>query len=445
VSAAPTPGAEREATAPRDEKFNFAVLVGDVACFFIGFAFLDSSTALPALVDRLGGTATFLGLLGAIRQGGYFLPQLFVAHRIQGRTRYLPFLLRVAFTGRFCILLAAFVVFAFGARFPALALGALGLAWCASWVADGMGGVPWTAIVGKVVPAERRGRLFATTQIVSGVGRLLVAGAVGALLAGRVAPFPISHGLLVLGCAVFIGLSWVFLALIREPPGEVAIEDPEARGGFGTFLRELPQRFRERPAFARLTLIQILASVGTATMPFLIGYAETRNVVTEIPGWLLDRFPSLQSGGLPGLFLAQQTVGLLLLAPIWGMVSDRQGPRKTLMAILGMSLISPLMILAGCVVRGAELPLFLVAYFCFGAAQDGWVIITNYLLEAVPAEEQPTYIGLLNAGSAPALLLPLIAGVIVNTSGAPAVFVFAAILILIGYLFARSLPDTRRA
>lgn len=429
---------------PRDHTFNFWALVGDVSCFFIGFAFLDSSTALPAIVDRLGGNATFLGLLLAARQGGYFLPQLVVAHRIQGRPLYLPFLLKVAFSGRACILIAAIAVLIFGARQPALALGILAVCYCSSWVGDGMGGVPWTAIVGKTVPAERRGRLFATTQLVSGAGRLLVAGVVGALLAGNIAPFPLNHSLLIFACAFFLAVSWIFLAVIREPEGDTeTAEASAARGGFGVFLKELPVRFRERPAFARLAVVQVLGTASGATIPFLVAYALAHKVGGDIPRPLLALMPSLERGGLPGLFLAMQTIGLLLLAPVWGTVSDRRGPRRALLVLITMSFLSPLAALIGIFGTGLELPLFLLAYFCFGATQDGWVIITNYLLEAVPAAEQPTFIGLLNAASAPALALPMIAGVLVQVLGAASVFWFAAGLLLVGFLFARSLPDTR--
>lgn len=428
---------------------NFRALVGDVSCFFIGMSFLDTATALPAVVRLLGGDAAFLGLLLAIRQGGYFLPQLFVAHHLQNADRYKPFIVRVCFLGRIWLFGAALVVYFFGATRPALALAALGIAFTTSWVGDGSGSVPWTAFIGRAIPSARRGRLFATTQVVGGISRFFVSAVVGALLGGRIAPFPTNAALLVLGCAVFLGLSWVFLALLREPPSNSATRPVVPVAGFGDYARGLPARFRARPDFARLALVQILASTAGACAPFYVGYVQSipsaalpqTGLLAAIASPFVSHAPT-SGGALVGLFLAVQTAGLLLLAPVWGMITDRNGPRRALLCILPVALLSPVAVLCGGQFGGG-LPLFLVAYLLFGGVQDGWVAITNYLLEAVPEDEQPTYIGLMNAASAPALFLPFLLGLLVRNVSAPAALLVAVLLLAIGLYAAWGLPDTR--
>lgn len=429
MSDAATPSA-----APSNARYNFVMLVGDVSCFVIGAAFLDSASALPALVGRLGGGALLLGALGAIRQGAYFLPQLFVAHRLQNVPRYKPFLLLVAGVGRVGYFPLALCIMLFGASHPALCLALLVVQYSVAWLGDGAGGVPWTSIVGRAIPARRRGGLFAATQTISGVMKLGVSAVIVLLLSGKVTLggkpllFPAADGALVLACAMMMAVSWVFLAAIREPAGEPTKEDAPA-APLLTYLRSLPARLRERPDFAKLALVQILASASVSTAPFLWRFVHAAGKPI--------------AAGDAGRFLAAQTVGLLVFAPIWGAVSDRAGPRRTLTAIFAVALCSPLLAFAGRA-AGGGVWLFYGAYFLLGGVVENWIMITNYLLESVPENDQATYIGLMNAVSLPALLLPLLAGALAATLGEGVALLFALLLLAAGLFVARSLPDTRR-
>ena len=422
----------------RDIRFNFRVLVGDVSCFFIGMAFLDNATVMPALVAKLGGTPTVLAMLAALRQAAYYLPQLFVAHRLQNRTRYKPFILKVCGFGRVWLFGAALLMFLTGRTAPAVALGALMVAYTLSWFGDGMGGVPWTAIVGRAVPAERRGRLFATTQVFAGLGRFGVGALVTWILSERFFHFPASGALLVLGCATFLFFSWTFLSLIREPaPEEPLTQDAsptiDAALGFLGYLRTLPAHLRARPEIAKLAVVQMLGTSAAASAPFLLGH--TRFYAEGLPA------------NIAGTFLMVQTAGLLVCAPLLGGITDRFGPRQTLLVLFSLSLACTLSAVVGGIRLGASaaLPLFFAAYFCLGAASDAWTTLTNYLLEAVPdANEQATFIAIMNAASAPVLLLPLLLGLLVSASGSATMTFFAASgLLLIGLFVTRSLPSTR--
>lgn len=429
----------------KNERFNFVVLVGDVTCFFIGMGFLDGGTALPALVEKLGGGATFMGFLLAARQGCYFFPQLFVAHKLHHRTTLKPFLLKVTLGGRLGFWLAALFVWQFGVSQPGLALASLAAAYVIGWLCDGAGGVPWTALVGRTVSGARRGRLFATTQVLSGFSRIAVGGAVAALLGGRVVPFPHSGGLLVLGCAVFLLISWIFLALLREPEatqtGGDEIPDPIP---LSAYLRELPAKFKTRPDIARLAAVQILAGAAGSSAPFLTLAATEKGLAlpTHLPFGLSGLLDLLPSGGLPGLFLIAQTVGLLLFAPVWGTLTDKYGPRVSLLCLVGFGFFAPLIGLWS-ISGQSRLVTFLVAFVLFGAVVDGWMTITNYLLEAVSDREQTAYVGLMNAASVPALLIPFMCGLAYHSAGPPAAFILCAFLLVVCFGFAWSLPPTR--
>ena len=414
-------------------RYNFAILVGDVTFFIIGSAFLDTATALPALVGRLGGDLGLLGLMGALRQGAYYLPQLFIAHYLQNAKQYKPVMLFVTFFGRLGYVLAGAAILTFGKSRPELALAALVTAYGVGWLADGCGGVPWTALISRTIPARQRGALFAATQTISGVGKLGVAPLIALLLGGGVVLFPVGDALLVWGCAAGLSVSWLFLLMIREPKPELSLPDAVATDvpklALGAFLASLPKRLRDRPDFARLALVQVLATASVATAPFLWGYVRTAT-----PGGI--------SAGDAGKFLVAQTVGLLMFAPVWGTLSDKWGPKRTLTLLLGVSLSWPLLAFLGAATGGSVLA-FYAAYFVLGGVLENWITITNYLLESVPQDDQPTYIALMNAVSLPALLLPLIAGQFAQSLGAGAALGFASLLLAGGLLVARTLPDTR--
>lgn len=405
-----------------------------MAFYYITVAFLDSATVLPRLVALLGGNDVALGLILGIRQAGYFLPQPISAHLLQGKTRFQPFLLQVTFWGRIGLFPAALFLFALGNTAPAVALGVFALAYALFWVGDGLGGVPWTALVGRTIPLEQRGRLFATTQVLGGLSRLLVSGLVAALLAGALVPFPANLALLVLGAAVALAVSWVFLAAIREPEpdaAEVRAAQETEVVSFVRYLAQVPQRFRERPDMARLAMVQILATSAGASIPFLITATGA-------------------SGAMLGFLQASQTLGFLLLAPLWGMLTDRRGARSAIAGQFGVGLCVPL---ASLVLLAFDAPMqlasvpfavMLFAYFCYGSVMETWVTSTNYLLEALPEGEQATYIAIMNAATGPALLLPVIAGLIASRFGPVPLFVVVACLLGAGLFLALSLPETRK-
>lgn len=426
------PKAPTEATAQHYARFNFLVLVGDVTFFFVGIAFLDAATVLPSLVTRLGGGPEIVGMLAALKQGGFWLPQLLVAHRLQGRTRLLPFLLSVCLWGRVWMFPAALALLVWGETVPTLALGLLIAAYGLLWIGDGAGVVPWTALIGRTIPTPKRGQFFATTQVVSGLGRIGVGLIVAYVLAGDAVPFPASGALLVLGSAVFLMVSFGFLARLREPePDPTVAPSAPPSPALGAYVRALPAALRSRPGFGRLALAQVLAGAAAAGAPFYLLWAQSTASAPLPPG-------------VEGRFLVVLTLGGLLCAPVWGWLTDRRGPRAALLAVFAAGVVSPAVVLAGGW-AGWGTGAFAVAYFFLGGVlEGGWTVFTNYLLEMIPAPEQTTFIGLLSVLTVPVLLLPLLAGFLVKSLGAPLVLVGCGVLLLAGLCVAAGLPDPRR-
>ena len=66
---------------------NFALGLLNGAMFNFAEALMSVDTVLTWFVQRLGGSNFLIGLVGPMRDAGWFLPQLFMAHRLQRDTQ----------------------------------------------------------------------------------------------------------------------------------------------------------------------------------------------------------------------------------------------------------------------------------------------------------------------------------------------------------------------
>jgi MFS family permease len=72
---------------------------------------------------------------------------------------------------------------------------------------------------------------------------------------------------------------------------------------------------------------------------------------------------------------------------------------------------------------GLSLVFFVVVFFLLGAIANGLTIaVIGLLMEISPEEARPQYSGYFNALTAPAFLLPLMAGGVVHAAGTSVVF-----------------------
>ncbi len=216
----------------RHERWNLAVLMLDVTFFALGMAFIDSSAVLPLLLERLGATGVIIGAAAALRSIGLSGFQIFVAYKTHGKARQKPWLAVVATVSRLPLL--AMPLFMLNAnRSPALRLTAL---WAmitilAFWsLGDGLGYVPWMEIVARSFTPRFRGRFFASTQVASGLGSILICLiVVRTILHSRNLPYPTNYALLTGAAALMFMVSLIGVLLIREP--EVAGSDQNQIAG----------------------------------------------------------------------------------------------------------------------------------------------------------------------------------------------------------------------
>ena len=399
-----------EAIASAHATRNFIMLATDYGAFALGWTFASTSTILPAFAEMLGASNLMIGAIPAALTLGYTLPPLFAANYTERLPRKLPMILSWTSFERLPLLLLAIVAYLFAERSPGLTLAAVLISLLSMSGAGGALMPAWMDLIAKVIPANRRGRMFATGSVLgSGLGL------VGTMLSGyylSAFAFPDSYALCFVTGFVCLLLSWVCLALVVEPP----VQSTKPHVGMITYMRRLPEVLRRDHSFAWYLVFRGVALLGGMAGAFYTVY-------------------SLRTLGAPVTVVAQYTMVLLAGQAVanlgLGWLADRIGHRPVL--LLGAALA----VLGNAIAFLSRSPELLFAVFlCVGASTAASnVSVLNMSIEFAPAEDRPTYVGLASTVASPlAVAASLIGGALADASGYRAVFAVAAAISLAAML-----------
>jgi MFS family permease len=409
-------------TGDRNLRWNFAVNLLDISFIMLGISLVSRETVIPLLVNTLTPSPVAVGLVPAVYTLGMFLPQLLGASVAERMPLKKPFVALVGGLGeRLPYLLAGLAVLLFAVRLPAVALALVILLLGLSAASAGFATPAWFDMISKAIPVQRRG-LF--TGLGHGLGALL--GVAGAAVIGVVLerwPYPGNFALLFALAFAAMVISWVGLALNREP----ASVDVRPAVPLASYLRRLPGVLRADPNFARYIGAMAVARGGTMAGGFFLVYGVQRFALG-----------GAEVGLLTGVLVGCQA----LLNPLWGVIGDRFGHKAVL---TGGAAALALGTLLAAVAPGW--PFLVAAFVCLGAflAAD-----TTSLLTIIPEfcadADRPTYIGLANTLLAPAgALAPLAGGWLAALLGYPPMFMLAAALAALGVaLLVGGVRDPRR-
>jgi MFS family permease len=412
-----------------DVTWNYRLLLLDGSFFYIGSAFIDSATVMPLFVSTLTSSPLVIGMVTTIRSAGHLLPQVFIAGIAQGLSRKKPLLVGGAVVSRICVLALALTAGVLTARLPGAALGAFFLALSLLALSDGISGVPWTDILARTIPLERRGRLLGTMQCVGGVGGVAAGWVIRELMVNPVPGYPLNYAAIFSLGFLFLSLSLAATCLLREPPGQAT---PVA---LGRYLKSLPQALRAHPRFRRLMVARAMMSMYMLALPFYIVHSRLE----------LGFGP-----GAVGAFVSAQMAGSIIGGMLWGNLADRCGNRRLLQVMAVAQLFMPVFALIsrplvgdtpGVLVFLLHLFIFAILGACFGGGM--WMAFTSYLLEIVDDRSRPTYIGLMNTLSTPLGILPVAGGLLVRHTSYPVLFAVTACLVAGGIASAWRLPEPR--
>lgn len=405
-----------------DVRFNFAMGLLHGIMFQAGMAFSAPNTVLPVFLNHFTGSLSLIGLCSAVVTAGGVLPQLVVAHRLQGRRRTKPVLVaaiwtRAAAWGVLCL-------FTWLCRncSGGLILSALFILLLVFSVAGGVANVPFGDLWGKTLPVRLRGRFWGHRQLWGGLGAVGAGYTVKAILAADLR-FPRNYAFL-FGCSfMLLSLSYIALSSVREPDGDRRGE----RFPFGRFLVATVSLLRDDTRFFRLILAQTTTMFMAFALPFYVLYGR-------------DRL------GMPaeqiGILVAAQTGGAIASNLLWGWLSDRFGNRSVIRITSAITIAIPALALA---CRFGGWGVLSGVFVLIGVATSGsGVGFVNYLLETAPPASRPSYIALSGTLNGLLALLPVLGGWVVVVGSYRLAFGIALGFGMLSLVFSMNLPCLRR-
>lgn len=403
------PQTAAESFVARNLRWNFSVNLIDITLITLGLSLISRETIMPLFVSSLTDSKIAVGLIPAIYSFGFYLPQLFTASHAESLKRMKPFVILIGgVLERGPYLLMALAVFIFGVESPGLALALFFLLLAGTALGNGIATPAWFTMIGKVLPVRRRGMFFGVS---GGLGALM--GIVGAHYVGLIldnTPYPQNFGWLFLLGFTFAALSWIGLALNREPESETT----KARLPLIVYFRQLPGVLRANRNYRRFLVSYGLSRLGAMAVGFFLVFGDADY-----------RLSGSEVGLLTAILIGTQA--LLLL--VWGWVADRIGHKHVLTASAFTLTLAALLAWSS-----TGLPALVAAFIALGTsmAADG-VSKFSVVLEFAAPEDQPTYIGLTNTLLAPVVGLgPIVGGWLATVLDYRSMFLISALLAAAG-------------
>lgn len=388
----------------RDLKHNLVVNMLDGAFFGFALGFASFVTVIPLFVSTMTDSAFLIGLIPAIHNAGWQFPQLFTSGWVARQKQVRPLVLSLTILERLPFLILAIVAFTLPTLGKSLALGITFGLLIIQGLGAGLTANPWTTMIGKLIPSDRRGTFFGAQAAASNMLASISAFIAGVML--EKLPTPIDFGLAFLFCCCGMVISWLFLYRTREPATPVTSTgaSPISRS-FWANLRQILQRDVN---FRWFLLARIISQFAIMASAFYTVYVVSHHHVSEIT-----------VGGMTTTLLVMSILGNVGM----GWLGDHWDRKKVMELGLVGAAISALL--------AWWAPSAGWFYLVYGLAALGnvsvWTIGLAMSLEFGQESERPAYIGLANTLLAPAnILAPVIGGWLAELAGYPAAFVTSA-------------------
>jgi MFS family permease len=394
-----------EAFVRKNLRFNFLVGMLDGGAFGMGMGFGSFAAIIPLFVHHMTDSALLIGLVPAIHNMGWQLPQLLTAGWIGRLSRYKPLMLAMTIHERLPFLGLAVLAFILpgSSKATILILTFLMLIW--QGFGAGMAANPWTNLVSKVIPQELHGTFFGAQS--AAFNGLAGVSAIAASAILTQTALPRGFAVCFLLTFIFMALSFAFLALTREP--ELQLPPPSIPRQTG-FLPESLRILKRDPNFRVFLIVRVLSQFAGMGFAFYIIYAVREFGMSDAAAAALVAF---------------LLIGQVVLSPLMGRLGDLWSHRGMMgIGALGAAL-------SAILAWRATSPAWFYAVFLLEAVAIVaiWTIpLALSVSFARDAAERPIYVGLANSLPAPAAILaPAIGGLIADAAGFGATFLLSAV------------------
>jgi hypothetical protein len=415
-----TPPSESESTGP-NTRWNFFTLAAIQIVMRTGWIFKTESIVIPAIMDMLSGEAWLRGCLPMLNRFGLSIPPLLAASKVRAAKLKKLFLVG-------CILVASAtffgiaIMFHFGGTKQSgwMTAGFLAL-YTLFFIAIGINQLSFSTLQGKLVPANQRGRLMMTSNV---VGAIVAIGFAWFLMPQWLWP---GGGRFDLMCG-FAGGCFFLSALIGLAVREWEDSFPNVHEPIAAQIRETLNVFRHDRNFRRVALISSLFGCSFMLFPHYQALGRERLGLgfDNLVGWVI-----IQNGG---------TAMFSFLA---GPIADYRGNRLVLRIVVLCISFAPLCAvgLANSAEWGATL--FPLIFVLVGMTPVAVRTLNNYTLEICPRESHPKYLSALGLCLAVPIFLSPLVGRLMDEVGMEPVFYVLSGIAFVAWIITFSLSEPR--
>jgi MFS family permease len=384
---------------------------------------IDFNTVFPAMITELVNSKIIFGVIYSLMLGIPYLSSLLFAHFLSTYRYHRKFLITGIYLRGLAFLGMAAFMFFFGTSYPWLVVGSFFLWILLFSLSGGLAGISYDDIFGKLVPVGQRGKLYALKQFASSLASLGGGWIIAHVFSLSTLSFPRNYAsVLLIG---FVGLVVASIAFwfIEEPASPV---NKNVRPRLRTLLARIPIILRDNPEFRKFIVVENLSSFGLMIMPFYMIYAKDMLDVNDV---YIGRYLLYQIGG---------TISSNLL---WGWVAGRFGSKKAVGLCLLLGGVIPIVALSLIHLGPGFFSLvFLLVGFVYSGRRVGFM---PYLLDIIPSDDRPVYLGIRGTLNVLVVVLPLLGGIIINFAGYLAVFAVVATAMFSSFVLLHLGPVTQ--
>jgi len=398
----------------------YAIFIWHGIFLALTMSMIDFNTVFPAMITDLVNSKIIFGIIYSLMLGIPYLFSLLFGHFLSSyRYRRKFLLIGIYLRGLAFLGMAGFMYF-FGGKEPWLVVGSFFVWILVFSLSGGLAGISYDDIFGKLVPRGGRGKLAAVKQFASSLAAFGGGWIIARVFSVNALPFPKNYALvLFIG---FVGLVVASIAFwfIKEPPSPLK---EDVRPLLLSLLRRVPAILRENPEFVRFIVVENLSSFSLMIMPFYMIFAKERFHVSDI---------------YIGRYLLFQVGGTIISNFLWGWIAGRFDSKKVVRFCLLVGGLIPLVAL-GISHLGADTfaIVFLLVGFVFSGRRVGF---EPYLLDIIPEDNRPVYLGIRGTLNVLVVLLPFLGGVIIHFAGYLPVFALVAVVMFTAFFLLNGRP-----
>jgi MFS family permease len=412
-------------------RHNVFVNTMDLAFFTFGDSFVSIVTIIPVFASNLTDSPLVIGLIPAIVNFGWFMPQMFMASYISSLKEKLPFTLRMAVNERLVYLFFPLLALMVPRISKSTALTFLLLLITLRGLTSGLTALPWQELQAKVIPISHRARFWGMSRVLA-----QIAGVIGSVIATLVLsrlPYPQNFALCFALAIIAQWISFAFYRQNREPEeenlsGEETNPAPEAQSKpskliDGELFRHI---LKEDQNFRKYLIARSMIFLSGMSSGFLAVYGIQRFNLSDAQA---------------AIFTALLYLSGILGYSVGGVIGDKIGPKRVV--VISVLIWAVTMVLA---IIAPVIWVYYLVFVLFGLNSAGMVLGDSLLVMELGEEKlRPTYLGLARSLTGIFVLLsPILAGWLVESFGYSVMFAISCILSLIAAPLMNQVRDVPR-